>query len=91
MTLWPIVLFLIGGTVYGNSETIKRWVHGPDDVVPVEIDQHEYNSKINAKFLELEESIAELKEELAKVDDTNRSRLQSQINSNKKEIEWLKN
>ena len=25
---WPIILFLLGGAVYGNSETVKRWIHG---------------------------------------------------------------
>lgn len=25
----PLLIALFGGTVYGNSETVKRWVHGP--------------------------------------------------------------
>jgi hypothetical protein len=27
-TLWPIILALVGGTVYGNSETVRNLIHG---------------------------------------------------------------
>ena len=89
--LWPILIALLGGAVYGNSDTVKRWVHGPDDVVPVEVDQHELNSKINAKFLEIEGNIEKLEAEYERMDERNRAKLQSQINANRKDIEWLKN
>jgi hypothetical protein len=91
MTLWPIILFLIGAGAYGNSETVKRWVHGPDDVVPTEMTENEHNGAINAKFQELEEAIAALKAESSGSDKSLNARLQSQINANTQAIEWLKN
>jgi len=33
----PIIITLLGGTVYGNSDTVKRWVHGPLPTVPGEV------------------------------------------------------
>jgi tRNA(Ser,Leu) C12 N-acetylase TAN1 len=76
MTLWPIILFLIGAGAYGNSETVKQWIHGPDDVVPVEMTDNEHNTKINAKFSEIEERIEKLEAESERDDGG----LQSQIN-----------
>jgi len=40
MTVWPIILFLIGGTVYGNSEKVRQFIHGePLPEIIGEIDQ----------------------------------------------------
>jgi hypothetical protein len=87
----PLIITLLGGTLYGNSATVKQWVHGPDDVVPTEMTENDHNAAINAKFQELEEAIAALKAESSGSDKSLGARLQSQINANKQAIEWLKN
>lgn len=95
VALWPIIIALVGGTVYGNSETVKRWVHGADDIIPSEenFNQQVIHAieQINGKLNELQEGQARLEAESKKDDSTVRSRLQSQINANKEQIEWLKN
>lgn len=34
VTVWPIILVLAGGTVYGNSEKVRGWIHGPEVKTP---------------------------------------------------------
>ena len=28
VTLWPVILALLGGAVYGNSEAVRNFIHG---------------------------------------------------------------
>ena len=75
-----IIVPLFGvGVFAGNTETVHKWLAGPDEIVPVEVDQNQHNAKINAKFLEIEERIEQLEAELERADSTNYARLKSRI------------
>lgn len=74
------------GVFAGNTETVHKWLAAPDEVLPVEVDQSQYNAKINAKFLELEEAIERLEAESERDNGKINTRLQLQINANKKLI-----
>jgi hypothetical protein len=82
----PLIITLLGGTLYGNSATVKRWVHGPGDIVPTEMTENDHNAAINAKFQEIEKAIEALKAESQKGDGNLNARLQSQINANTQAI-----
>ena len=73
--VWPIVLFLLGGAVYGNSDTVRAWIHGPDEIAPVEQSYNEVFNKINQKFLEQDERM----DKLEKRDSVDQYKLQKQI------------
>lgn len=32
VAIWPILVFFIGGTVYGNSETVRDFIHGDKEI-----------------------------------------------------------
>ena len=64
VAIWPIVLALLGGTIYGNSETVRSFVHGKVDVPAGELADVEEGSDyaiairaINAKLLEHDEQL----------------------------------
>jgi len=63
MTLWPLIIALVGAGAYGNSETIKHWVHGeplpetPGEISPLMGDEihPEVRAKIESILNKLEE------------------------------------
>ena len=80
VTLWPILLALVGGTVYGNSETVRSWIHGADDIVPSEAGFNEQViHAIEQINLKLDEQDARM-DKLQKRDSSDQYKLQSQIN-----------
>ena len=81
MTMWPVILFLLGGTVYGQSETVRNWIHGADDIVPSEAGFNEQVihaiEKINEKLSEQDAEMKKLKSR----DYTDQQKLQKQIDA----------
>jgi hypothetical protein len=84
VTLWPVLLALMGGAVYGNSETVRNWIHGADDIVPSEAGFNEQVihaiEKINDKLAEQDALIGKLKSR----DYSDQKKLQTQIDDIKK-------
>lgn len=75
VTIWPIILMLIGGTVYGNVESVRTWIHGPDEIAPVQQTYSEAFDKINKKFAEQDQEIKKLKSR----DFSDQQKIQKQI------------
>ena len=82
-----IIVPLFGvGVFAGNTEIVHKFLQGPDDVVPVEIDYNSHFQKINAKFTELEGEIDAFKAISERDDDTVSERLRAEIRANRTKI-----
>jgi hypothetical protein len=86
VTLWPIILALLGGAVYGNSETVRNWIHGAqlEPVGEVKVPTHDnFDQQTITAINQIIEVQKKHAAEIAKIrSHTNKhdSDLQNQIN-----------
>jgi hypothetical protein len=71
VAIWPLILALVGGTVYGNSESVRTWIHGADDIVPSE---QGFNEQVIHAIEKINEKLAELESEIARANANSRAR-----------------